>query len=154
MERIDLLKKFLPLLRFYPPYWFTGIKVEGWVEKYTAIRVSMRLRLHNRNLFGAHFGGSLYAMCDPFYVLIVAANLGTDYVILDQAATIRFRRPGRGKVSAVFSIAPQTLENIKQEVHEKGRKSYVLQTEITDEGGKVVAQVEKTIYIRLKNTVI
>ena len=35
MERIDLLKKFLPLLRFYPPYWFTGIKVEGWVEKFT-----------------------------------------------------------------------------------------------------------------------
>ncbi|MFK7936653.1 MAG: PaaI family thioesterase [Saprospiraceae bacterium] len=150
MQRIDFLKKFLPLMRFYPPYWFTGIKIEGWVEKYTAIKVSMRLRLHNRNFLGAHFGGSLYAMCDPFYVLIVATNLGENYVIWDQAATIKFRRPGRGKVSAIFKISAEMLANMKQEVHERGRKSYVLNTEIVDESGKIVAQVEKTIYIKLK----
>lgn len=137
-------------MRFYPPYWFTGIKIEGWVEKYTAIKVSMRLRLHNRNFLGAHFGGSLYAMCDPFYVLIVATNLGENYVIWDQAATIKFRRPGRGKVSAIFKISAEMLANMKQEVHERGRKSYVLNTEIVDESGKIVAQVEKTIYIKLK----
>lgn len=149
-QKTDILKNHLWLLHLYPPYWFTGIRVKGWVEKYTAIKVTMRLRLHNRNFFGTHFGGSLYAMCDPFFVLIAAANFGDDYVIWDQAASIRFRRPGRGVVTAVFSIEKEQLLAMKNEVDQKGKKSYTLQATVKDEQEKVVAELNKTIYIRRK----
>ena len=62
----------------------------------------MRLTSWNRNFVGTHFGGSLYSMCDPFFVLILSAALGRDYVVWDKAAAIRFLRPGRGTVKATF----------------------------------------------------
>lgn len=151
MQRTDLLKRYLWLLHLYPPYWFTGIRIKGWVERYTAIKVTMRLRLHNRNFFGTHFGGSLYAMCDPFFVFIAAANFGDNYVIWDQAATIRFRRPGRGVVTAIFRISKEQLEQMKQEVDMKGRKSFTLDAIVRDQQGEIVAELDKTIYIRRKS---
>ena len=32
-------------------------------------RVRLKLRWYNRNFFGVHFGGSLFAMTDPFFAL-------------------------------------------------------------------------------------
>lgn len=54
---------------------------------------------------GTHFGGSLYAMCDPFYMWILMENLGKDFIVWDKAATIRFKKPGTGTVNAEFEIS-------------------------------------------------
>ena len=50
----------------------------------------MKLRFWNANDVGTHFGGSLFAMTDAF--------LGSDYVVWDKAASIGYRKPGRGTV--------------------------------------------------------
>ncbi len=42
--------------------------------------VTMPLVVLNTNCVGTHFGGSLYSMCDPFYMFLLLENLGTDYV--------------------------------------------------------------------------
>jgi hypothetical protein len=39
------------------------------------------------------YGGSLYSMTDPFYMPMLISNLGSDYVVWDKAAHIRFRKP-------------------------------------------------------------
>ena len=58
------------------------------------IEVHMPLRFWNKNYVGTHFGGSLYTMCDPFFMLILVNNLGSGYIVWDKAATIRFKKPG------------------------------------------------------------
>ena len=40
--------------------------------------------LLNRNYVGTHFGGSLFAMTDPFYMLMMMRNLGPDYIVWDK----------------------------------------------------------------------
>jgi len=72
--------------------------------------VQMKKRRYNSNAFGTHFGGSLYAMCDPHYVLLLVALLGPDYMIWDKAATIEFLKPGRGTVTAVFEWSEEQVE--------------------------------------------
>lgn len=58
-------------LNFYPPYFGAGIRYKKIGKDFTHFQLSMKLHWWNRNLVGTHFGGSLYSMCDPFYMLIL-----------------------------------------------------------------------------------
>jgi hypothetical protein len=54
-------------LNFYPPFLGAGIRVRRGADGRT-FDVRMKLSAFNRNFVGTHFGGSLYAMCDPFFM--------------------------------------------------------------------------------------
>jgi hypothetical protein len=82
-------------INFYPPYLGAGVRVTHIADDFRHIEVEMPLRFYNRNYFGTHFGGSLYSMCDPFYVLMLANILGPDYIVWDKAANIRFKSPAK-----------------------------------------------------------
>lgn len=138
------------LLNLYPPYIGAGVRVRAASDLRT-FEVRMRLRWWNRNYVGTHFGGSLYTMCDPFFMLILLEHLGRDYVVWDKAATIRFRRPGRGTVKAVFHIPPERVEEIRAAADRDGKVEPVFRVEVTDERGEVVAEVEKLLYVRRKD---
>lgn len=138
------------LFNLYPPYWGTGIVVRHISADYRHIVVDMKLRLYNRNYVGTHFGGSLSAMTDPFYMLMVMHNLGEDYIVWDKAGTIDYRKPGRGRVRAQFRIEQELLDEIRQAT-EGGRKHEpTLAVDIVDEAGEVVSHVTRTLYIRRK----
>lgn len=137
------------LLTWYPPYWGTGISVR-MASDYSAAEVRMALRFYNRNYFGTHFGGSLYAMVDPVYVLMLANRLGGDYSVWDQSAVIEFLRPGRGTVTARFEVGDDRLEEVEHATSLGARYSPVWPVEVRDADGEVVARVAKTLYIRQK----
>ena len=69
-----------------------------------SIDVEMKLRWWNANYVGTHFGGSLFAMTDAFYMLMVMAKLGSGYIVWDKAASIRYRKPGKGTVRQSFAL--------------------------------------------------
>lgn len=137
------------LLNTYVPYLGAGVRIRRIAPDATWFEVEMRLRPWNKNYFGTHFGGSLYAMCDPFFALILTENLGPDYVVWDKEAAIRFRRPGRGIVRARFEVTAQELEDVKRRVEEGDGKAVVAFTvEVVGEDGQVVAEVDKVESVR------
>jgi len=105
-------KYFKLLINLYPPYWGTGITVKSVSPDYREICVQMKMRLYNRNNVKTHFGGSLYAMTDPFFVLMLAHILGTEFVVWDKAAHIDFIKPSQGTVTARFLITEEQTEDI------------------------------------------
>lgn len=110
----------------------------------------MPLRWFNRNDVGTHFGGSLYSMTDPFFMLMLINILGPEFIVWDQAARITFHRPGRGTVRARFVLTDENIEAIRREA-ESGqpvRPRFTIQ--VVDEEGKVVVEVEKVLYVRKK----
>lgn len=135
------------LLNVYPPYIGAGVRVKVAPDLRT-FEVRMRLRWWNRNFVGTHFGGSLYSMCDPFFMLILIAALGRGYVVWDKSAAIRFRRPGRGTVSATFHIPQERIDEIRAAADAGGKVEPVFQVNVMDERGEVVAEVEKLLYVR------
>lgn len=141
---------FRHVLTWFGPYWGTGVRVTQVAPDFGRIVVEMRQHWFNRNAFGTHFGGSLYAMCDPFYCLMLVARLGPQYVVWDQAAAIEFVKPGRGTVRAVFDWTDAHIADIRTQA-EGGQK--VLPERVVlvvDETGDVVARVRKTLYVRKK----
>ncbi|WP_022954899.1 DUF4442 domain-containing protein [Perlucidibaca piscinae] len=137
-------------LNLYGPYLGAGIRVEHISPDFLAVDVVMRLRPWNRNAVGTHFGGSLYSMVDPFYMLMLMRALGPDYLVWDQAAQIDFLRPGRGRVRAAFRLDADQLRQLRDAAASGRavRPEYVV--EVLDEAGEVVARARKTLYVRLK----
>ena len=141
-------KWLLRLFNLYPPYLGAGVRVQA--PDLHTFEVRMKLRFWNRNYVGTHFGGSLYTMCDPFFMLILLKALGRDYVVWDKEATIRFRRPGRGTVRATFHIPPERVAEIKAEADTQRKVEPVFKVDVLDEQGEVVAEIEKLLYVRRK----
>ncbi|MFL6194624.1 MAG: DUF4442 domain-containing protein [Thermoanaerobaculia bacterium] len=139
----------LRLLSWYPPYLGAGIRVKSSRDLRT-FDVRMKLRWWNRNYLGTHFGGSLYSLCDPFLVLILAQALGRDYVVWDKAATIRFRRPGLGTVRATFHLPQEKIDEIRAAADAGEKVEPTFAVEVRNEAGEVVAEVEKLLYVRRK----
>jgi hypothetical protein len=77
-------------------------------------------------------------------------NLGKDFIVWDKAATIHFKKPGTGTVTAEFEISKEIIENIRKEVIEKGKNDYFFSTVVKNEKGQVIAEVDKTVYVRYK----
>jgi acyl-coenzyme A thioesterase PaaI-like protein len=138
------------LINLYPPFLGAGVRVKASADLRT-FEVSMRLRWWNRNYVGTHFGGSLYAMCDPFFMLILYSALGKGFVVWDKAATIRFRRPGKGRVRAVFHLPEETIEAVQAAALADGKTEPTFTVDVRDEAGEVVATVEKLLYVRRKD---
>lgn len=147
---IRKMRKWLWTLRWYPPYIGTGIRVKVNNEIATSYTITMKLRWYNRNIFGSHFGGSLYAMCDPWYAFAASAHFGRGYMIWDKSASIKYLKPGMGTVRADFAITNEKLANMKILVDEDKQRSFTFSTYILGEQGEKVAFVEKEIHIRKK----
>ena len=139
------------MINWYPPYIGAGIKLKKVNQDKTRMEVELRKTWFNKNLFGTHFGGSLYAMCDPFYVFIVHNYLGKGYVVWDKSAEIKFIKPATGRVSAIFEISQEKLLQLKGEVDNTGKHTVFFDAKITDEDNEVVAKVRKEIYMRKKS---
>ncbi|MFK7972006.1 MAG: DUF4442 domain-containing protein [Bacteroidia bacterium] len=141
-------KRLIKLLNFWPPFIGAGIRVKSVNDDLTRFEVQMKLRFYNKNMFGTHYGGSLYAMCDPFFVFIVMYYMGDGYVVWDKTATIHFRKPGKGRMRAIFEIGQDELARIKQEVDATGKKTFWFTAEVIGPEGELVAEVEKEVYVR------
>jgi acyl-coenzyme A thioesterase PaaI-like protein len=136
------------LFRLWPPFVFSGIRVTHIADDWSRARVELRERWFNRNYVGTHFGGSLFAMTDPFWMILLLRRLGPGYRVWDRAGEIAFEKPGRGTVSADFTLDEATVEAIRAATAGGERHLQWFETAITDAGGEVVARVRKQVYVR------
>ena len=137
-------------LNTYLPFLGAGIRVEHISDDFLAIDVRMPLYRGNKNYVGTHFGGSLYAMTDPFFMVMLMENLGKDYIVWDKAANIDFIAPGRETVKAHFRLSKEEIERVRVAA-ESGNAVYPeYPIEVLGEDGLVVARVIKTLYVRKK----
>jgi hypothetical protein len=137
------------MINFYPPLLGAGIQSHV-VDEHT-IHVGMKLTALNRNIVGVHFGGSLYAMCDPWFMLILMRALGTDYIVWDKAASIQFLQPGRGTVTATFHIPQERIDEIRQQADDGQKIEPMFPVDVLDAQDLAIAHVEKLLYVRKKN---
>ncbi|TZF80641.1 DUF4442 domain-containing protein [Cognatilysobacter lacus] len=137
-------------LNLWPPFLATGIRVTRLAADWRHARVELRLRPWNRNAVGTHFGGSLFAMTDPFWMLLVMRGLGRDYMVWDRSGTIDFLKPGRGVVHAEFRLDDAALEAIRVGTADGARHLHWFETAVVDAAGDTVALVRKQVYARRK----
>lgn len=136
------------MMNWYGPYVGAGVKLERIAEDWREIVVSMDMHWYNKNAVGTHFGGSLYSMVDPHYMLMLMKLLGKDYVVWDKAASIEFIKPGTEKVSASMQVTEKMLQEIKSATANGEKYLPDYEVLIRNEANEIVAKVIKTLYIR------
>ncbi len=137
-------------LNLWPPFLFAGIHVTALSPDYRHARVELRMRPWNRNYVGTHFGGSLFAMTDPFWMLLVLHHLGREHLVWDKAGEIEFVRPGRGTVHSEFHLDASVLATLRAEAAAGGKVLRWFENDIRDRDGQLVARVRKQLYVRRK----
>lgn len=148
--RQDLTRLF-KWINFYPPFLGMNIRVVSHSHNYDTITVQSKLSRRNLNAVGTHFGGTLYAMCDPWFMLILIHMLGNEYIVWDKAAHIQFIKPGRGTVTATFHIPAERVDEIRAAADRGEKIEPTFSVDVVDEQNQVIAHVEKLLYVRKKN---
>lgn len=137
-------------LSTFAPYLGAGIRVTHIADDFSSARVEMGQHWYNTNYVGTHFGGSLYSMVDPMYMLLLMRRLGNDYIVWDKSASIDFIRPGKGKVMARFELTDERVDEIRSATQGGDKILPEWDVEIVDESGELVARVHKVLYVRRK----
>lgn len=136
---------------WFPAYRGTGGRITYIRHDWSEVRIELGLSWRTRNYVGTIFGGSLYGAVDPIYMVMLIKLLGPEYVVWDKAATVRFRRPGRGTLHARFLVDAATLAAIREELTAAAKLERNFSIDLVDQAGVVHATVEKTLQIRRRD---
>jgi len=139
------------IMNLWPPFLFSGIRVLEISDDWRRARVVLRRRWYNRNFVGTQYGGSLFSMTDPFWMVLTLQCLGRDYIVWDKAADIEFVTPGREDVFAEFHIEDAMLDEIRAATAGGDKYLRWCETPITTASGEIVARVRKQLYVRRKD---
>lgn len=137
-------------MKYWPPFLGAGISVKSLSEDFRDAVVVLKLGRLNRNYVGTHFGGSLYAMTDPFFMIMLMKNLGPEYLVWDKEGHIEYVAPGRGAVSAHFHLSENRIAEVREQAAGGGKIFPEFHVSVKDEAGVIIAKVRKTLYVRLK----
>lgn len=134
----------------WPPFLFSGIRIERMSADFRSVRVRLRKIPTTTNYVGTLFGGSLFSMTDPFWMIMVMRNLGPGYVVWDKAAEIEFVSPGRESVTASFELTQDVLDEIVEAAAGGEKVLRWFEVDVVTGDGTVVARVRKQLYVRRK----
>jgi hypothetical protein len=138
------------MFNLWPPLLGAGIRITRIQSDWREVDVEMKLRRWNANYVGTHYGGSLYSVTDPFYMVMFIEILGRDFIVWDKSAAIRFRRPGRGTVFAKFRITEEQIAEIREALKTEEKIDREFGVDVKGEEGEVIAEVKKVLQFRKK----
>jgi acyl-coenzyme A thioesterase PaaI-like protein len=133
----------------WPPFLFSGIRIRSISDDFREAVIELRDRKLNMNYVGVHFGGAIFAMTDPFHMLLTMNVLGRGYVVWDKAARIEYLKPGKGTLRAYFKLTDEMLADVRANTPNDGDKYFPeWAVDVKNAQGETVARVFKTLYIR------
>ena len=103
-------------MSLWAPNLFSGIRVRRIAEDWTSATVELHVNLFTRNYVKTAFGGSMSAMTDPYFFMLVMHQLGRDHVVWDTRGEIEFVRPGRGVLTAHFEVPREKADELRERV--------------------------------------
>lgn len=144
------LKWIFKLWNFWPPFLAAGIRLRQVSDDFKFVQTQLKLRFWNQNYVGTQYGGSLFSMTDPIYMVMLIHNLGSDYIVWDKAASIQYLKPGRTDVTADFELTDEILDSIRNQLKTSEKMNWTTKVLIKDKNNEVIAEVEKVLFIRKK----
>ena len=134
----------------FGPFIGAGIRVTKATPDFCRMEVRMKLKWYNKNYVGTHYGGSMFSMTDPFYMLMLIQVLGKDYLVWDKSAKIEFLKPGKTELCTKFVLTDEIIADIISKTKDGNPYFAEFSVDVTDTEGAVVARADKIVYIRKK----
>jgi len=103
----------------------------------------------NLNCQGSMYAGTLFGLGEALGAVVFAANFDLGrFTATVKDVQIRFRRPAMTDVRAEASLDASTVARLKREADNDGKAEFVLDAQLTDAAGVVVATTHGTYQVR------
>ncbi len=124
----------------------TGIKVLQMAPR----RVSLLAPLKdNENHIGTMYAGIQFTLAEiPGGVLFVTTFDVSKYIPVVKNMNISFLRPAATDLSIDLEMSQEEVDRVNRELEEKGKSDFILNGELKDTQGTVVAKTTATYQIR------
>lgn len=137
-------------LNLWTPLLFSGIRITHLSDDYTHIRATLKNWRNTKNSHNTQFGGSLFALTDPIYALLLNCLFGETHYVWDKSAYIEFVKPGHGAVHLDCKLSETELAEIRRRTEQGDKYLPEFTIRVFDDRNETVAIVQRTVYIRLK----
>ena len=111
------------------------------------VRLSMPLE-GNGNHLGTMYAGALFSIAELPGGLLPLTILTGEVVPILKEMTVTYARPARGPVFLEAGLEPEAIRALAAQALAEGRAEFVLDLQVTDEGGQVVAVSHGTYQLR------
>lgn len=138
------------MMNLWPPFLGTGVKIEELSDDWRYVRVRLRFNRLQSNLVNTQFGGSMFMMADPFWMIMAHRHMRRDHLVWDTKGEIDFLRPGTSTLRAEFTFTAEVEHELREQASSGQKVLRWFTTDITDAEGEVVARVRKELYVRRK----
>jgi thioesterase domain-containing protein len=95
----------------------------------------------NQNHIGSMYAGALFTLAEiPGGALFLTSFDAQRFYPIIKEMNLRFRRPATGDIRVTASLDEAQIHALQKQATEEGKAEYVLELQLIDESGEVVAQ--------------
>lgn len=126
----------------------TGLKAELLEPGH--VRLCMPLA-GNQNHIGSMYAGALFTLAEiPGGALFLTSFDAQRFYPIVKEMNLRFRRPATGDIRVEARLNVAEVMRLQKQVTEQGKAEYVLQLQLTDDSGEVVAESHGLYQLRAR----
>lgn len=149
-KRPKTAEKLRRRLNWWPPLFFTGIQITYLSDDYTHCKARLRNWFNTKNSHGSQFGGSLFALTDPIYAMMLNCLFGEKYYVWDKEAHIDFVKAAYGEVYLDCQVSKEDIENIIENAKSGEKYFPEFTVRVFDQNNETIAIAKRILYVRLK----
>lgn len=114
-----------------------NLKTEVLEPGFVRLRVPLA---GNENHIGSMYAGALFTLAEiPGGALFLTSFDASKFYPIVKEMNLRFRRPATGDIVVEARLSDEEIERLQNEAQANGKAEYVLELQLTDGSGEVVA---------------
>ena len=114
-----------------------NLKAEVLEPGFVRLRVPLA---GNENHIGSMYAGALFTLAEiPGGALFLTSFDARKFYPIVKEMNLRFRRPATGDIVVEARLSAEEIERLQSEAQANGKAEYVLELQLTDGSGEVVA---------------
>lgn len=114
-----------------------NLKAEVLEPGFVRLRVPLA---GNENHIGSMYAGALFTLAEiPGGALFLTSFDASKFYPIVKEMNLRFRRPATGDIVVEARLGAEEIERLQSEAQVNGKAEYVLELQLTDGSGEVVA---------------
>ena len=115
----------------------SGLKAEVLEAGHVRLRMPLA---GNQNHIGSMYAGALFTLAEiPGGALFLTSFDASQFYPIVKEMNLRFRRPATGDIVVEARLSAEEIERLQTEAQANGKAEYVLELQLTDGSGEVVA---------------
>ena len=125
-----------------------NLKAEVLEPGFVRLRVPLA---GNENHIGSMYAGALFTLAEiPGGALFLTSFDATRFYPIIKEMNLRFRRPATGDICVEARLTDEQIQHLQKQATEAGKAEYVLELQLTDDSGEVVAQSRGVYQLRAR----